>query len=89
MPLELDRRITGVSDQVEAAMKPFWRQGTRKAIKQANEALAIQRAQLDDMPFEVIEGWLMMQGFVVVSRDWHRRQMDALPFGWPPLADNE
>lgn len=69
--------------------KPLWRVGTRKAIPMAKEALAAQRAQLDDMPFDVIEGWLLMRGFVVVSREWHRQQMDALPFGWPPLADED
>lgn len=76
--------------------RPLWRQGTRKAIRQANDALAVQRAQLDDMPFEVIEGWLTMRGWVVVSRDWHRRHaaLDALraarlPANWPPLADDD
>lgn len=55
------------------------------------DRLAIQLAQLNDMPFEVIEGWLTMRGWVVVSRDWHRRHaaQDALRAVRFPLGVDE
>lgn len=43
-----------------------------------SETTAARFDQLDDMPFETIEAWLLVRGFVVVGRDWHRRMV--LPF---------
>lgn len=34
--------------------RPLWRTPTKEAITQANAALSIQRAQLADMPIELI-----------------------------------
>ena len=66
------------------------------------DTIAARRAQLDDMPFDTIEAWLLERGFVVVDREWHRSAVNTLlydaqangwtgPLGkrWPPLADDD
>lgn len=54
------------------------RDQVEKAVAQGlmAEITAMRFAQLDDMPFEIIEAWLLVRGLVVVGRDWHRRAVE-------------
>lgn len=43
-------------------MKPLWREGTRKAIARANDALAVQRVQASEMPLPIMLEELKRRG---------------------------
>ena len=55
--------------------RPLWREGTRKAIARVKEEQSVWRAQLAEMPWDTIEAWLLEQGWVIVSREWHRKML--------------
>lgn len=80
--------------------RPLWRTGTKEAIRMANDALAVQRAQIQDMPDELLRLECERRGWIVTGycrcelcqramRGWGATDgvPETLPACYPPLGD--